>query len=124
MKRFLTIFCAIAFSGAVLSAQNNADTIIVNRNESDTLVIIVKEKQSIGDRKVDLLETHSGDEPMIQDTQSGFGAILGYEFGAGISIDISYKICCYNILQPNTSQGVSLYPQTISLGLAYKLGKK
>lgn len=81
-------------------------------------------KWSIGDRKVDLLEIHSGDEPMIQDTQSGFGAILGYEFGAGISIDISYKICCYNILQPNTSQGVSLYPQTISLGLAYKLGKK
>ena len=46
MKRFLTIFCAIAFSGAALSAQNNADTIRVNRNESDTLVIIVKEKQS------------------------------------------------------------------------------
>ena len=47
MKRFITIFCAIAFSGAALSAQNNADTIRVNRNESDTLVIIVKEKQSI-----------------------------------------------------------------------------
>ena len=47
MKRFLTIFCAIAFSGAALSAQNNADTIRVNRSESDTLVIIVKEKQSI-----------------------------------------------------------------------------
>ena len=31
----------------MLSAQNNADTIRVNRNESDTLVIIVKEKQSI-----------------------------------------------------------------------------
>ena len=45
MKRFLTIFCAIAFSGAALSAQNNADTIKVNRNESDTLVIIVKDKQ-------------------------------------------------------------------------------
>ena len=47
MKRFLTFFCAIAFSGAALSAQNNADTIRVNRNESDTLVIIVKEKQSV-----------------------------------------------------------------------------
>ena len=46
MKRFFTIFCAIAFSGAALSAQNNADTIRVNRNESDTLVIIVKEKPS------------------------------------------------------------------------------
>ena len=44
MKRILTIICAIAFSGAALSAQNNADTIRVNRNGADTLVIIVKEK--------------------------------------------------------------------------------
>ena len=47
MKRFLIILCAIAFSGAALSAQNNADTIRVSRNESDTLVIIVKEKQAV-----------------------------------------------------------------------------
>lgn len=47
MKRFLTIFCAIAFSGAALSAQNNADTIKVSRNGADTLVIIVKEKQYV-----------------------------------------------------------------------------
>ena len=37
MKRFLTIIFAIAFSGVALSAQNNADT----------LVIVVKERQSI-----------------------------------------------------------------------------
>ncbi len=48
MKRFLAIFCTIAFSGAAISAQNNADTIRVSRNDSDTLVIIVKEEQSIG----------------------------------------------------------------------------
>ena len=47
MKRILTIICAIAFSGAALSAQNNADTIKVSRNESDTLVIIVKSKQPV-----------------------------------------------------------------------------
>ena len=46
MKRILTIICAIAFSGAALLAQNNADTIRVNRNGADTLVIIVKVKQS------------------------------------------------------------------------------
>ena len=45
MKRILTIICAIALSGAALSAQN--DTIKVNRNGSDTLVIIVKSKQSV-----------------------------------------------------------------------------
>ena len=47
MKRILTIICAIAFSGAALSGQNDADTIKVSRNESDTLVIIVKSKQSV-----------------------------------------------------------------------------
>ena len=47
MKRILTIICAIAFSGVALSAQNNADTIKVCRNESDTIVVIVKEKPSI-----------------------------------------------------------------------------
>ena len=46
MKRILTIICAITFSGAALLAQNNADTIRVNRNGADTLVIIVKEKVS------------------------------------------------------------------------------
>lgn len=73
------------------------------------------------DRKVERLE--SG-EPMIQDTQSGFGAIIGYEFANGLAIDVSYRLCCFNILQPNTSQGVSMYPQSVSLGLAYKFGKK
>ena len=47
MKRILTIICAIAFSGAALAGQNNADTIKGSRNESDTLVIIVKSKQSV-----------------------------------------------------------------------------
>ena len=47
MKRILTIICAIALSGAALSAQNNADTIKVSRNGADTLVIIVKEKQYV-----------------------------------------------------------------------------
>ena len=46
MKRILTTICVIVFSGSALSAQNNADTIKVNRNGADTLVIIVKEKQS------------------------------------------------------------------------------
>lgn len=81
-------------------------------------------KWMIDGRKVDLLEIHESGEPMIQNTQSGFGAIIGYEFANGLAIDISYRLCCFNILQPNTSQGVSLYPQSVSLGLAYKFGKK
>lgn len=45
MKRIWTIIYAIAFFGAALSAQNTADTIKVKKNETDTLVIIVKEKR-------------------------------------------------------------------------------
>ena len=78
----------------------------------------------IGDRKVDMLKLNDDAEPMIQDSQSGFGAMVSYEFGCGLSIEASYKICYFNILQPNTSQGVSLYPQTIGLGLAYNFGRK
>ncbi len=47
MKRFLTVFCAISFSGAVLSAQSTADTVKVGRNDSDTLVVIIKEKPAL-----------------------------------------------------------------------------
>lgn len=78
----------------------------------------------IGERKVDLLEIHDSGEPMIQDTQSGFAAVFGYDFGGGLAMSVSYRICCFNILQPNTSQGVSLFPQSISFGLAYKFRRK
>ena len=78
----------------------------------------------IADRKVDLLEINENNEPMIQDSQSGFAAILGWEFKDVLSIDISYKLCCFNILQPNSSQGVSLFPQSISIGLVKQIKKK
>lgn len=81
-------------------------------------------KWEIDDRTTDLLELNKSGEPMIQDSQSGFAAMLGYRFGCGLSIEVSYSICYYNILQPNTSQGVSLFPQTIGFGLAYNFGRK
>lgn len=78
----------------------------------------------IDDREVDLLKLNEADEPMIQDSQSGFGAMIGYKFGCGLSIEGSYKICYFNILQPNTSQGVALFPHSIGFGLAYEFGRK
>jgi len=59
-------------------------------------------------------------EPMIQDTQSGSGAILGYESGNDLAIDISYRLCCFSIMQPNPPQGVSLYLQSVSPGVVYR----
>ena len=84
MKRILTIICAIAFSGAALSAQNNADTIRVNRNESDTLVIIVKEKQSI-DRQA------KKEQRLAEKAQrSAYMVNVGYNRGYRADIELSW----------------------------------
>ena len=84
MKRILTIICAIAFSGAALSAQNNADTIKVSRNESDTLVIIVKEKPSI-DREA------KKEQRLAKKAQKPAYMInVGYERGYRADIELSW----------------------------------
>ena len=93
MKRFLTIFCAIAFSGAALSAQNNADTIRVNRNESDTLVIIVKEKQTESQRPTYMINVgynrgYRADIELSWADKSVWGITSshGFSFGNGIYV--------------------------------------
>ena len=78
MKRILTIICAIAFSGAALSAQN--DTIKVSRNESDTLVIIVKEKKS-AKKELRLAEQALKPSYMINE---------GYDRGYRADIELSW----------------------------------
>ena len=84
MKRILTIICAIAFSGAALSAQNNVDTIKVNRNESDTLVIIVKERQSI-DRQA------KKEQRLVEKEQKPAYMInVGYNRGYRADIELSW----------------------------------
>ena len=84
MKRILTIICAIAFSGVVLSAQNYADTIKVNRNESDTLVIIIKEKQSI-DRQV------RKEQRLAEKAQKpAYMVNVGYDRGYRADIELSW----------------------------------
>ena len=84
MKGFLTIFYAIAFSGAALSAQNNADTIRVNRNESDTLVIIVKKKQSI-DR-----QTRKEQRLAEKAQEPAYMINVGYNRGYRADIELSW----------------------------------
>ena len=80
----MTIICAIAFSGAALSAQNNADTIKVSRNESDTLVIIVKEKPSI-DREA------KKEQRLAKKAQKPAYMInVGYERGYRADIELSW----------------------------------
>ena len=84
MKRFLTIFCAIAFSGVALSAQNNADTIRVIRDESDTLVIIVKEKKAV-DRQA------KKEQRLAEKAQKPAYMInVGYTIGYRADIELSW----------------------------------
>ena len=78
MKRILTIICAIVFSGAALSAQN--DTIRVNRNGADTLVIIVKEKQSA---KKELRHAEKAQRPTYM-------VNVGYNRGYRADIELSW----------------------------------
>ena len=84
MKRILTIICAIAFSGAALLAQNNADTIRVNRNGSDTLVIIVKEKQ--------LIDRQAKKEQRLaeKDQRPAYMVNVGYNRGYRADIELSW----------------------------------
>ena len=84
MKRFLTIFCAIAFSGAALLAQNNADTIRVSRNGSDTLVIIVKEKRSIDH------QTKKEHRLAIKAQRAAYMVNVGYNRGYRADIGLSW----------------------------------
>ena len=84
MKRILTIICAIAFSGAALSGQNNADTIKVSRNESDTLVIIVKSKHMVErEAKKELRLAQKAQRP-------AYMANVGYNRGYRADIELSW----------------------------------
>ena len=82
MRRILTIICAIAFSGAALSAQN--DTIKVSRDGADTLVIIIKDRQSIARqaRKEERLAEKAH--------KSAYMINVGYDRGYRADIELSW----------------------------------
>ena len=80
----MTIICAITFSGAALLAQNNVDTIKVNRNESDTLVILLKEKQSI-DRQAKKEQRRAE-----KAKKSAYMINVGYDRGYRADIELSW----------------------------------
>ena len=85
MKRILTIICAIVFSGAALSAQNNADTIKVCRNESDTIVVIVKSKESV-DRQA------KREQRLAEKAQKpAYMVNVGYNRGYRTDIELSWS---------------------------------
>ena len=59
--------------------------------------------------------------PPLYDTEHGFGLRIGYEV-ARVQVNVSYKVAVSNLLDENTTPGVSMYPHTASIGLAYRFG--
>ena len=99
MKRILTIICTIAFSGAALSAQNNADTIKVNRNGADTLVIIVKEKPSI--------DRQAKKEQRLAEKAQKQAYMINVGYNRGYRADIELSWANKSVLGITSSHGYS-----------------
>ena len=100
MKRILAIICAIVFSGAALSAQNNVDTIKVNRNESDTLVIILKEKQSI--------DRQAKKEQRLAEKEQKPAYMINVGYNRGYRADIELSWANKSVWGITSSHGFSL----------------
>lgn len=60
--------------------------------------------------------------PILQDSNTGFGIKIGYEFISGFQINGSYKASVSNLLDANSSR-IKMHPHTISIGVAYRFGK-
>ena len=59
----------------------------------------------------------------LQDSNVGFAFLVGYEFPCGLQINTSYKISVSNLLDVEDNS-YALRPQTFSIGVAYRFGKK
>lgn len=76
-----------------------------------------------GGKSADLYEKNgSTGLAVLQDSNSGFGVKIGYEFVSGFQINASYKASVSNQLDANSSQ-IKMHPHAISIGVAYRFGK-
>lgn len=60
--------------------------------------------------------------PILRDSNTGFGMKIGYEFLSGIQLNATYKVSVTNLLDAN-SNSIKMYPQAVSIGVAYRFGK-
>lgn len=60
--------------------------------------------------------------PVLQESNTGFGIKIGYEFISGFQINGSYKTSISNLLDANSSR-IKMYPYAISVGVAYRFRK-
>lgn len=62
------------------------------------------------------------DDAAMNDFNSGFGIIVGYELPSQFQINAGYKVSVTNILDTNSSSATFL-PVAVSLGIGYRFGK-
>lgn len=62
----------------------------------------------------------STDLPVMNASDTGFGARLGYEMRSGIAIYATYKVGVSNVLDAN-SYVAEMRPHTLAFGVSYKL---
>ncbi len=60
--------------------------------------------------------------PPMRDSDTGFGAKVGYELPCGLQLNVSWKASVDNVLDANSDK-LSMHPQTWSMGVAYRFGK-
>lgn len=60
--------------------------------------------------------------PPMKDSDTGFGIKLGYEFLCGLQLNATYQVSVSNLIDVN-SGNVKMYPQTFSVGVAYRFRK-
>ena len=60
--------------------------------------------------------------PALRDSNTGFAIKVGYEHISGFQINATYKASITNLLDENSSR-IKMYPQTISIGIAYRFAK-
>lgn len=79
---------------------------------------------TVGGRKLDVYEKDKDTGlPAMTDTDTGFGIKLGYEFASGLQINVTYRISVTNVVDANSS-AAKMHPQAMSVGVAYRFGKK
>ena len=74
-----------------------------------------------GNQTIDLYGKNDKTEvSAMNDFNSGFGMMLGYELENGLQVNAGYKISVTNILDKNRNLLFEMYPHTVSLGVAYR----
>lgn len=63
-----------------------------------------------------------GEIQAMDESNSGFGALIGYETPFGLQVNVSFKMSITNILDANSNKA-AMYPMAASVGVAYRWGR-